>query len=488
MIVNMMLSSVQSFVYFIFGDVKDCYFTEQNLKLNFDNYIYMNLLKQNSKYFFIFEGDSASSMRCRPVGKKSCEFFEKIHRKYKEKIYQFDIVWYLLDQMKKTSGITILFNDNLFLEMLENRYDIAKKIKKRYASYSNNSENMILVVSSLGDKNYLKCLDIINIIDDSRNAELLSLKMNQPYCCPYSELHNFLKQRMIVLRQLDYENICSLVNNYFFKHYQCIESIFDYKDWYSAIIWSWYNIDKFRYKYMDLMKGYENPYKKYSIIFNVLGNSAFNNKIKNIISQIPDIENKAPMDYFIEEYGMANDSNILDERDNVIDEICRLYYMISGELPNDLLDIKKLCDRYMIFNEEDTFADNNLIEAKRFVKKQLEEIQRKNKRVCEEMIDYLCSMIYYYFEQIQEFIDPLYEELKYKISQEKFVLYNNLIKLSNYYNDLVSANFEMDIVKIRDCEKMMDRAEILVNLRENSYTDSDYQRMINISKEIKRMI
>ena len=46
----------------------------------------------------------------------------------------------------------------------------------------------------------------------------------------------------------------------------------------------------------------------------------------------------------------------------------------------------------------------------------------------------------------------------------------------------------MDSAKIRDCEKMMDRAEILVNLRENSYTDSDYQRMINISKEIKRMI
>ena len=85
-------------------------------------------------------------------------------------------------------------------------------------------------------------------------------------------------------------------------------------------------------------------------------------------------------------------------------------------------------------------------------------------------------------------IDPILEETKFKILQERFVLYYNVMKLSAYRYELKLKNELMlgddNAPKEYRCEQLMNRAEELLGILSGEYTESVYKKMGKLSADI----
>ena len=493
------------FVHFVLANLDDSCYTEQNLKFDFYGYLCNSLSIHGFNSFFAFEGSGADNCRMLPLNSVSKQLSASMTVKksgfFKKNEDGFDpngnvslaaALIKLFDIMKKQQGMVLIIPCRLFVMVLNDPvvFKIIKKLPR-----SGYNRNIIILTSPV---NTFAGIDILSV-DYFVSCDIMSSEIRRnfgkPYFYPYQELKNELQNRMLCLNDMSYQNVSALVHNYFLKHYSCIDPVFSNMKWYAGIIWAWHNIDAFRYKYPDLLKNNDNIYRKNSVVEQMLGNRDFTRNINSIISEIPDKEKNDPQEYFIEVYGEPADRNGLyvvddayDKISKAMDEICRMYYNISGRLPDKLEEVKLKSDKCLFRREPDTLAEDYLLKYISFMKSKLSSAYNNKLGISDDLISCFCEAVNNYYKRIEITIDPIVEETKFKIVQERFVLYYNVLRLSAYRYELKLKNEILfgddNAVKEYRCEQLMNRAEELLDILSGEYTESVYKKMGKLSADI----
>ncbi len=505
----MYIQAGTDFVRFLFGNWDDHYYTEQNIRVSFYGYIYHHLACQGVSYFYIYEGESSEHCRMRPLNAGSDEIYKNqfvkksfFSKKKDDQLYTASYTDLtasaekIFDLMKKEQNCVMIIPYPLFQELLIHPV-LSKVIRK--LNKSSSGKNLLLVTSPVSVMKAKGLLVMEPMIECEILSKELKDKLQQDYCCPFEEWKEELSDRMIFLNELEYESIFSLVQNYFMKHFSCLEPIFQEMKWYAGIIWAWHHLDAFYYRYPSLMKEYGNPYRRNSVIEQQLGSREFRQKINRILSEWTDRENEEPVAYLISVFGspadrhgvyLCNDES--PKRYRAIDEICRLYAEDAGGLPGILSELRQLAQRYRLIREVNPMAEEYVNQYIVLMRNRLLQLQKQHCPVKEEPIGLFCQAVGYYYDRTDTEIDPILEQTQFKIAQERFVLYLHMLRLAFYGRDvrlkheLLAA--EGDLSKEYRCEQLMIQAEELIDLREGEYTETVYQKMKKLSSEINSEI
>lgn len=392
---------------FVIANYEDYYYMSNCIRLNFFQYMYITLFSNgfNCVYYISNVSDNQKNMKINFFNEKSKSIFDN---KYSNFLKNFCGLKKLYDKDKysenytsdiieekdisnslrvfgkiKNTKIAIIISGESFVELESN--DLLMDLMKK------NSECIIIILLPVDSQKALKLIAPDNNSKKYYDTNLGIFKssvfsdkyrnlvdIEKGYSFIMEDLESVMNEQLVFLNTLDKEDITNMVKHFFYNNVDWTSVYFEYCDWFSEVIWAWYNIGWFRNMYEDI-KLPDNPNRKISVIEQSLNDDEV---FESIIHFIDDFQKKNK-DYDIEKKLRKLVGTNMNIRHNIflnqdmtefsekIERINRIVFEVAkhnnfdfqdSEVLKNLSKIETEINRFIILINPDEVSDNLVYE------------------------------------------------------------------------------------------------------------------------------